>query len=299
MRRASLRADLTLLLVACIWGSGFVAQRHASAVMGAFTFNALRYTIGFALVAGLLTRARRLRPTREELIRGGVLGLIMTAAAWLQQAGVEHTTAARAGFFTGLYVLLVPLVGLTMGQRASLAHLFGAVLAALGLWRLSGDVSGGIGRGDLLVMGCAVLWAVHVALTGKLAPRADAMRLAGVQFALVAVCSAVLALVLERARFATAPQGLLPTLYSGVFPIGVAFTLQIVGQRHAPPAHAAVLMSMEAVFAAAFGVAMLGEHLRAAEMTGCALMFAGCVLPAVWPHRRARYEIDALKDPTR
>lgn len=299
MKRDSLRADLTLLLVAAIWGSGFVAQREASASMGPFTFNALRYLIGFVLVTGVLARLGRLRPSRQELIGGGVLGLLMTAAAWLQQAGVEHTTAARAGFFTGLYVLLVPLVGLALGQQARLVHLAGAALAAVGLWWLSGDVSGGIGRGDLLVMGCAVLWAVHVALTGKLAPTADAMRLAGVQFALVAVLSALLALALERERFATAPDALLPTLYSGVFPIGVAFTLQIVGQRRSPPAHAAVLMSMEAVFAAIFGVALLREPLRASEITGCALMLAGCVLPSVWPHRRSRAELDALKDPAR
>lgn len=301
MNRASLRADGTLLLVAAIWGSGFVAQQVASRSMGPWTFNSLRYLLGFGLLAALLLVKGRLRPRRAETIGGLVLGAIMAVAAWLQQAGVPDTTTARAGFFTGLYVLLVPIAGLAFGQRAGVSHIAGAVVAALGLWLLSGDISGGLNKGDPMILGCAVLWAVHVALTGKLAPGADALRLAAVQFAVVAVVSGAMALVLrqERAQFETVGQGLAPLAYSGVFAIAVAFTLQIVGQRRSPPTHAAVIMSMEAVFAAAFGWMLLSERLNAGEMAGCGLMLAGCVLSQLWPHKRTPAELVELSDPVR
>lgn len=301
MNKASLRADGTLLLVAAIWGSGFIAQSIAAKTMGPFTFNCLRYLVGFAMLALLLAKPGRWRPTRSELVGGLLLGAVMTAAAFLQQRGVPETTAARAGFFTGLYVLLVPVVGLALGQRAGLSHIAGAGVAAVGLWLLSGDVSGGLNPGDPYIIGCAVLWAVHVALTGKLAPSANALRLAAIQFGVVFLLSGALALALaeERAKFPTVADGLLPMLYSGVFVIGVAFTLQIVGQRSAPTTHAAVIMSMEAVFAAVFGLLLLGETLNTGEVAGCGLMLAGCLVSQLWPHKRTPAELAELRDPVR
>jgi drug/metabolite transporter (DMT)-like permease len=301
MNRASLRADGILLFVAAIWGSGFIAQAIAAKTMGPLTFNCLRYIVGFALLAVFLAKPGRWRPGRRELAGGLVLGVIMTGAAFLQQRGVPETTAARAGFFTGLYVLLVPIVGLALGQRAGASHIAGAAVAAVGLWLLSGDVSGGLNPGDPYIIACAALWAVHVALTGKLAPTADALRLAAVQFVTVFVLSGAIALALpgERARFPTVPDGLLPMLYSGVFVIGVAFTLQIVGQRRSPPTHAAVIMSMEAVFAAFFGLVLLGEGLNRGELLGCGLMLAGCLLGQLWPHKRTPAELAELRDPVR
>lgn len=299
MNRASLRADLILLLVAAVWGSGFVAQQIAAKSMGPLTFNALRYLVGFALVAAIILRRSHWKPTRPELLGGSILGVIMAGAAWLQQAGIPDTTTARAGFFTGLYVLLVPIVGLAFGQRARLAHIAGAGVAAIGLWLLSGDISGGLKPGDPLILVCAVLWAVHVVLVAKLAPKADPLRLAAVQFATVAVISGVLVLPFERDQLATVTDGLLPMFYSGIFVIGIAFTLQIIGQRTAPPTHAAVLMSMEAVFAAAFGLMLLSEGLNAGEMGGCGLMLAGAVLSQVWPHKRTPAEIAELTDAVR
>jgi drug/metabolite transporter (DMT)-like permease len=299
MKRESLRADLILLFVAAIWGTGFVAQRVASRSIAPLTFNALRYLIGLMLLAVVLVAARRVRCTREELRGGLLLALIMTGAAWLQQAGVEDTTAARAGFFTGLYVLLVPLMGLAFGQRVRAAHLVGAGIAAGGLALLSGDLSGGLGRGDLLVIGCAVLWALHVVLTGHLAPRADAVRLAAVQFAGVAALSGALALAFERDQPGAIIDGALPLVYSGIFAIGIAFTLQIVGQRYAPVTHAAVLMSTEAVFAAIAGTLLLSESLNRFEMAGCGLMLMGCLVSQLWPHKRTPSELAEPRDAVR
>lgn len=299
MRPAPLRADGILLLVAAIWGAGFVAQRAAAPHIPPLTFNALRYLIAFVLVGGLLVLLRRARCTRRELLGGAALAVVMTGAAWLQQAGVEHTTAARAGFFTGLYVLIVPAIGLMHGQRVGRGHLVGAVVAAAGLAMLSGDLSGGLRRGDPFVIACAVLWALHVVLTGRLAPRADALRLAAVQFLIVGVLSGVGGALLESDRWASVAQGIGPLAYSGVFSIGIAFTLQIVAQRSAPPTHAAVLMSMEAVFAAALGVLMLNERLSGPEGVGCGLMLAGCLLSQLWPLAPRAAETIQLRDTVR
>ena len=309
MQRSPLRADLILLLVAAIWGSGFVAQSVAARSMGPLTFNSTRYLIGFVLVGVLLAALRRGKPTKAEYAGGCWLGAIMATAAWLQQQGiVEGTTAARAGFFTGLYVLLVPLVGLAFGQRARAAHIIGAIVAVAGLWLLSREMGdelqaevtrGGLRPGDPYIIACAVLWALHVALTGKLAPSADPLRLAAVQFAVVAVLSGLIALPLELDALAIDTHGLLAIAYSGVLVIAVAFTLQIVAQRDAPPTHAAVLMSLEAVFAAVFGILLLGERLSPVEFAGCGLMLAGMVLSQVLPHKRTPAEKAKLIDPVR
>jgi drug/metabolite transporter (DMT)-like permease len=175
----------------------------------------------------------------------------------------------------------------------------GGAVAAAGLWLLSGEIAGGLRKGDPYIIACAALWALHVVLTGVLAPKASPLRLAAVQFGLVALVSASLALPLEADRFMPTGEGLVALAYSGVLVIGVAFTLQIVAQRHAPPTHAAVLMSTEAVFAAAFGVLLLSERLTGPESIGCALMLAGCVLSQTLPHRRTRTERAALVKPVR
>lgn len=300
MRSPALKADGLLLLVAAIWGSGFVAQRAATEWMGPFTFNGARYALGCAILLPILAARRRLRPTRAELLGGLVLGVLMAAAAWSQQKGLETTTAARAAFLTGLYVLLVPPIGLALFKRPIVAaHLAGAALAAAGLWLLSGDLAGGFSLGDQLVLLCAGLWALHVVLTGELARSADALRLAAVQFAVVAATSGALALALERETLASAAAGWLPVVYSGVFVIAIAFTLQIVAQREAPASHAAVLMSLEAAFGALFGVLLLGERLSAGEWTGCGLMLGGCIVSQLWPHKRSPAEAAGVTDPVR
>jgi len=292
MRPTTVKADLALLLVAGLWGAGFVAQKAANEVMGPFTFNAARYAVGAVLIAPLLLRAgSRKGLNRSTLLAGALLGVVMFAAAGLQQVGLVTTTASRAGFLTGLYVLIVPVIGLFAGQRFVAGHVLGAVAAAGGLWLLSGDISfaGGFVRGDWYVIGCAVMWAAHVVLVSVFASRADAFVLAVSQFVVVALLSGAVALA----------AGALPIAYSGVFVIALAFTLQIVAQQRAPATHAAVLMSLEAVFGAVFGVLLLGESLSPAEVAGGGLMFAGMVVSQVWPHRRTPAERAELRDAVR
>lgn len=298
----ALRADLMLLLVAAIWGSGFVAQRTAMDHIGPFSFNTARYAIGALVLLPLFVRRPRI--TRTQLAKGVLLGIVMSAAAGLQQIGMVDTTAPRAGFITGLYVLFVPLIALGFGQRTNTGHILGIILAALGMYLLAGDLSAGenpgsVGRGDLMIALCAVVWALHVVLVAWLVRSADPISLAFVQFVTVAAVS----LIAERATETTTVSGLQGAagaiLFSGVLVVGVAFTLQIIAQKHAPPTHAAIIMSLEAVFGALFGWLLLRETLNSRAMLGCALMFAGMILAQLWPHKRTVAEDAELIDPVR
>ncbi|RMH12035.1 MAG: DMT family transporter [Planctomycetota bacterium] len=300
MRAHALRADATLTLVALIWGSGFIAQKLGMDHMGPLAYTGLRYIIGVLMLLPFVLRARgRRRINRKTLVSGLLLGFCMVIAANAQQIGLVTTTVSRAGFITGLYVLIVPFIGLCVGHRFSFGHLAGAVLAAGGLYMLSGDISGGLRTGDLWVGLCALVWAFHVVIVAVAAPKADAIGLAFVQFAVVALITPILAFLFEEVSVQAVIEARWAVLYGGVFSIGLAFTLQIIGQRHAPPTHAAVIMSLESVFAAVFGVVLLAEKLSVPELIGCGLMFAGMLVSQAWPHKRTPAEKAELIDPVR
>ena len=300
---AILANDALLLLAAAIWGFAFVAQRAGMQHIGPLTFNAIRFALGSLAVLPLaLARSRAGRaaatadpqiapgaataagsagappggPRRIHPVPAGLLaGVLLTGGALLQQAGLVSTTAGKAGFVTGLYVVLVPLAGLFWGQRAGWPRWIGVLLAAVGLYLLSVTRQFTIERGDLLELAGALFWTGHVLLLGWLSPRTDGIALACVQYA---VCAAVNGALLPFAEHPSLPAiraAAVPILYGGLMSVGVAFTLQILGQRRAPPAHAALLLSTEAVFAALGGWWLLGERLGARGLAGCALMFAG------------------------
>jgi len=302
MRTAAVRADAMLLLVAALWGAGFVAQKAAMDSMGPFAFNATRYAVGGVLLAVPVFLRRRSNPlSAATLLAGVALGLVMFAAAGLQQVGIVTATASRTAFLTGLYVLIVPAIGVFFRQRITAGHIAGGVLAVIGLGMLSGngsaDLLSGLTRGDWLVLACAVLWALHVVLIGRFALKADPFVLAWSQFVTVAVLSAGVSLGTESTTLGGLASGWLPLVYSGVFVIALAFTLQIFAQKDAPPTHAAVLMSLEAVFGAVFGVLLLGDALSAWETAGCATMFAGMLVSQLHRGRRTDPERAAAIEP--
>ena len=309
MRRAALRADSMLLLVAALWGAGFVAQKHAMGSMGPFAFNGVRYAIGALLLAPMLAvilnkrdKAKPSPLSARATLCGVLLGVVMFAAAGLQQVGIVSTTASRSAFLTGLYVLIVPAIGVLFRQKITAGHIAGGVLAVIGLTMLGvggaenpaiGNLLSGFTLGDWLVLGCAVLWALHVVLTGHFAPRANPFALAWAQFVTVAVLSVGVAIATEPTTTDGLRAGWLPLLYSGVFVIAIAFTLQIIAQKNAPPTHAAVLMSLEAVFGAIFGVLLLRESLSAWELAGCVVMFAGMLVSQL--HRGERTTLERIE----
>ena len=270
-----------LLGAALLWGSGFIAQRAAMDHMGPFLFNALRYLIGAAILlpAGhLMLRRLGQRWDRRVLRDGLLLGLVLAAASGLQQLGLVTTTASRAGFITGLYVLMVPGVAWWFGHRPTKGNVIGVALAFAGLALFAGRVDGPVAVGDWFVLGSAAAWALHVVLIGVLAPRRDPTALVGVQFATAAAVSIAGTAVFERGAAVALGPAALSVAYSGLFATAAAYTLQFMAQRRAKPTHATVLMSTEALFAAAFGWWLLGELLGAAEWVGGALMLAGALV---------------------
>jgi drug/metabolite transporter (DMT)-like permease len=288
--RSIYRADGLLLLAAAIWGGAFVAQRVGMDHVGPLTFNGVRFALGALTLLPLAFKETR-RPTTlsgspltaGQTLWGGVLaGLVLFAGASLQQVGLVYTTAGKAGFITGLYVVVVPLLGMVWKQRPGRGDWAGAFLAATGLYFLSVTEELTLAPGDAWELAGAFMWAGHVLILGWLSPRAKVVRLACIQYL---VCS-VLSLAVAGATETITGHGLIaaavPILYGGVFSVGVAYTLQVVGQRVAPPSHAAIILSLEAVFAALAGWLLLGEELALRALFGCGLMLAGMLAAQLW-----------------
>lgn len=286
------RADALLLLTATIWGFAFVAQRVGMAYVGPYTFNGVRFALGsLSLVPLLLVLERRATPAGRSLPKtpwsrllwgGGLAGLFLFAGASLQQVGLVYTTAGNAGFITGLYVVIVPIMGLFLRQQTHAGTWLGAFLAVTGLYFLSITTALTIAWGDSLVLVGAFFWAAHVLIIGWLSPRMEALRLAITQFAVCAGLSLLVAGFYETITWEGLQSALLPILYGGLGSVGVAYTLQVVAQKNAHPAHAAIFLSMEAVFAAIGGWWLLGEILTPRAILGCSLMLAGMLVSQLW-----------------
>lgn len=292
LRSRALVADAALLLASAIWGAAFVAQREVADKLDAGSIAALRFLAGGLMLVPIVLVRRpwvRARSPKGAVVAGGMAcGIVMFVAFMLQQRGIEAgSTASAAGFITGLYVLFVPALGLFVGMRTHPMVWAGALLAGAGLHLLSFGADVGMSWGDLLVLVCAVAWAAHVLLVGRFSPECDAIELAMAQFL---VTGTVALLSLERLPSMETVQACLwPMLYLGPVAVGVAFTLQVVGQRTAPPAHAAVILSLEGLFAAIFGAWLGSERLAVWQYGGCALMLAGILL-AQWPEFMGRRE---------
>lgn len=286
MKDGTIKADILLLLTATIWGFAFVAQRLGMDYVGPFTFNAVRFALGSLSLLPLIlllqkrqsnTDRRQLSDdTNKSVLLGGILaGGALFAGASLQQAGLVYTTAGKAGFITGLYVVIVPLLGLFWRQRPRIGTWVGAILAAVGLYFLSITKEFDISFGDLLVLIGAFFWAGHVLLIGWLAPRTDALKLAAAQFAVCSLLSFLTALAIETMSIASIWQAAMPILYGGIGSVGIAYTLQVIAQRDAHPAHSAIILSLEGLFAAIGGWLLLGEVLSLRGIFGCAMMLTG------------------------
>jgi len=285
LNQRAYRADSLLLLAAIIWGSAFVAQRVGMSYVGPLTFNGIRFALG-AMVLLPLIRRRDPEPEVEggpvqhrmvwPTVGGGALaGLVLFVAATLQQVGLVYTTAGKAGFITGLYVIIVPLLGLLWGHQPGWGGWLGAGLATVGLYLLSVTGIFTFAPGDLWELFGALFWAIHVLLLSWLSPRMDGIRLACAQYVVCSLLSLIVAGFTEAITRDGLHGALIPILYGGILSVGVAYTLQVVAQRDAPPTHAAIILSLEAVFAALAGWLILDEMLSLRGLIGCILMFSG------------------------
>ena len=279
MKKAS--GSLLLVLTALIWGTAFVAQRYGMDFVGPFTFQAVRTLLGFlTLLPVALLRKKRLGAAFRMPSLRAVLacGLPLMAASTLQQVGLTTVPAGKAGFITALYVVLVPVFGIFLGRRTNGRTWIGVALSVVGLYLLSSIGSLSVSSGELLVIGCAVLFALQILAVDHFAPECDGVMLSCLQFLVAGLIPLPLGLLLEHPQWSQLWDARVAILYTGVFSCGIAYTLQILGQRRTPPALASLIMSLESVFSVVFGVLLLHETMTAKELIGCALMLGAVVL---------------------
>jgi drug/metabolite transporter (DMT)-like permease len=283
-----LRSEALLLLTAVIWGFAFVAQRIGMDFIGPFTYNGIRFALGSLVLVPIIVYRHNVNGRSEsETVpnktlfhwkAGMIAGIVLFCGASLQQVGIVHTTAGKAGFITGLYVIIVPVIGIFRRQRAGKALWAGALLALTGMYFLS--ITGGfhLAPGDFLVFLSAFFWAVHVQVIHHYSGRADVLKLAAIQFGVCSVASMIFAITKETIALNTIIQAAVPVLYGGILSVGIAYTLQVLAQQKAHPSHAAIILSLETVFAAIGGWLILGETLSFRSLAGCTLMLTGMLI---------------------
>ena len=302
MKTGQMRNTLLLFLTAFIWGVAVVAQSVGGEQVGCFTFNGVRSLIGavvlLPVIAFLDGQKKRELGEKEfqaqkgdfkTLLLGGVCcGVMLCIASNFQQYGISFTTVGKAGFITALYIIIVPVLGLFMKKKVGAKIWIGVALATAGLYLLCmTSESFSVSKGDLLVLVCAGFFSLHILIIDHFSPKCDGVRLSCIQFFVCGVISMAAAFLFETPNLTTILSGWLPILYAGVMSCGVAYTLQIIGQKNMDPTVASLILSLESVFSVLAGWGLLNQKLSARELFGCVLMFAAILL-AQLPEKRAK-----------
>lgn len=284
--KKQLRGSLCLLMGTLIWGFAFIAQSVGMDYIGPFTFQAVRCALAalFLFPVSLLAERKRQiqfphRWADPKLWKAGTIcGIALFAASSLQQLGLVETEPGKAGFLTAMYIVIVPLLGMFLGRRPPKAALYSVFPAGLGLYLLSCAGVSRISTGDLLLLGCASAFSVQILLIEKYAGELDGIRLNCIQALVVSVISIPFAVITEAVRLSSIIACWLPLSFAGILSMGVAYTLQIVGQRNLESSRASLIMSLESVFAALGGWVVLHERMLPREWLGCALVFSAVLL---------------------
>lgn len=282
--KKQLSGVIALLGATVIWGSAFIAQSVGMDKIGPFTFQAVRCFLAVVFLfpaSALFSKGKPFWKSWADpaLWRSGVIcGLALFAASSLQQIGLVYTDAGKAGFLTAMYIVFVPFLGLFVGQRPGRNALLSLIPAIVGLYLLSCTSVSGINKGDVLLLLCAVAFSVQILLIDRHCAGLDGLKLNCIQALVVTVLSVPWALLTETVDASLIASCWLPLGYAGILSMGVAYTLQIVGQKRVAPSAAALLMSLESVFAALFGWLLLHETMTRAEVLGCVLVFAAVVI---------------------
>ena len=287
------------VISALIWGTAFAFQSMAAGVIGTFTFNALRSLIAAVVLVPVFFIFRRFdrknaeeyKSDKKQLIIGGVLcGIALFAASNFQQYALLFTTAGKAGFITSLYIVLVPVFRLFLKKKTSAHIWFGVAIACVGLFFLCADEKLTFFSGDLYVVMCAVIFAVHILLIDKFSANVNGIALSAVQFLTAGVLSGAVALITENIDIAAMVSCALPILYVGIFSSGVAYTLQILAQKDGNPAVVSILLSLESVFSVIAGMLILKDEMTGREYLGCAVMFAAVIVTQIPMKKRENKE---------
>ena len=297
-----LKNSLFLLLAAIIWGIAFVAQSVGMEYVGGFTFNAVRSLLGSVVLIPLILISGRKSSTdtaateanscvsssdgtvsnirkRKDLIIGGIsCGICLCLASNFQQFGIKYTTVGKAGFITACYIVIVPIIGLFLGKKCSKFIWAAVAMALIGLYLLCITDGFSIGKGDLLVLVCAFLFSIHILVIDHFSPKADGVKLSCIQFLTCGILSGIPALLFEHPDFSAICRAWMPILYAGIMSCGVAYTLQIIGQKNMNPTVASLILSLESCISVLAGWVLLGQQLSAKEILGCVIMFAAIIL---------------------
>ncbi|WP_315452641.1 DMT family transporter [uncultured Selenomonas sp.] len=283
-----LRGTLMLLAASFFWGTTFVAQILGMEGLGPYTYAAARFALGVLFIGALwfLYRDKRAEQRRAGTFRSGFragipVGLAMFVGVTLQQVALLYTTAGKTAFISTVYIVLVPLTAVLLGQRVRAVQWGGAVLAFAGVYFLSAHGETTINTGDLLVLVCSFFWMAQILLIDRYARAVDAIELCFMQMIVCTIGSAVLAAIYESFAWSDIWSAAVPILYAGLFSCGVAYTCQILGQAYVEPTQAAILMSTEAIFAAVAGWIVLGETMSGVQLLGCALLLGGALMAQV------------------
>ena len=288
-----MKNSLLLLLTSFIWGVAFVAQSVGGEAVGCFTFNGVRSLIGALVLIPVIffLDAQKKKELGEEkfqeqkgdfktLLTGGICcGVMLCIASNFQQFGISFTTVGKAGFITAMYILIVPILGLFMKKKVSMKVWFGVVLATIGLYMLCmTSESFSLSKGDFLVLICAGFFSLHILIIDYFSPKADGVRMSCIQFFVCGMISMIIAFIFEQPNLGAILSGWLPILYAGILSCGVAYTLQIVGQKNMDPTVASLILSLESVFSVLAGWVILNQKLSGRELFGCGLMFLAIIM---------------------
>ncbi len=294
MHGKKLRANLLLVLTAFIWGMAFVAQSRGMESCGPFLFNGVRSLLGGAVLLPVIAfldgrKAAEEKETKWPLFGGLCCGVVLFLASSLQQIGIIDSGAGKAGFITALYVVLVPVFRLFFGKKATLVTWLSVGIAVFGMYLLCMDgASLAVQTSDALLLGCAAVFAVHIMVIDRFAPQVDCVRMACVQFFVAGILSLITAFLAEDVQLRYILDAAVPILYTGILSSGVAYTLQIVAQKDTDPTSAALICSLESVFALIGGWLLMHEGFSARELWGCALTFGAILLSQLplFQHRK-------------
>ncbi len=289
MNKRQLRGVLIILLASLIWGAAFVAQSVGMEKIGPFTFSGIRIMMGAAtlvpvmLVKDGIARKNKLakRPffTKREYIYGAALGVVLAVACNFQQWALVYTTPGKTAFITAMYMLFVPLAGIFLKKKVSPVVWGSVLLAVLGMYLLCVDPAElGLNFGDVLAFVCSLFFAVQILLIEKSGEEVDSVKLCFLEFFVCGIISTALMFIFEEPNLQDIGAAIVPLLYAGVLSGGVAYTLQIVGQRDVGPTVGSLLMSMESVFAVLTAWILIGEGMNGREIAGCVIMFVAIVL---------------------
>lgn len=285
MKKAAVGSGLLLLLAACIWGVAFVAQSVGMDYMGPFTFNGTRFLIGGTVLLPLVfVRLKKEKKQKgsipvKTMWKGGICcGLAICFGSLFQQIGIQYTTVGKAGFITTLYIILVPIFGLFLHRRVQGKVWISALIAGAGLYMLCINGGFSIGKGDAFVFLCAIIFTVHILVIDYFSPKVDGVALSCIQFYTAGIICTIGAFITEKPALSQLGAGIIPLLYAGVLSCGVAYTLQIIGQKNLDPTVASLILCMESVVSVLAGWVILGQSLSPKELFGCVLVLAAVIL---------------------